>query len=140
LEKERKEEARQRAGRLEIIRLKDKVDMVLAKGETPEAGKLNNTDLKVMIQRFKREGGKAMPNNKDGLLHRYRETCTRVVAPVTYRADEEDLAAGVDFAVTTGADIAATTVDVTVGAAIVAAITVDDGVGVVAPTPPLLLM
>jgi hypothetical protein len=39
LEKERKEGARQRAGRLEIIRLKDKVDMVLAKGETPEAGK-----------------------------------------------------------------------------------------------------
>jgi hypothetical protein len=33
--KERKEEARQRAGRLERIRLKDKVDMVLAKGETP---------------------------------------------------------------------------------------------------------
>jgi hypothetical protein len=49
LEEERKEEARQRAGRLEIIRLKDKVDMVLATGETPKAGKWNNTDLKVMI-------------------------------------------------------------------------------------------
>jgi hypothetical protein len=32
LEKERKEEAKQRAGRLEIICLQDKVDMVLAKG------------------------------------------------------------------------------------------------------------
>jgi hypothetical protein len=36
LEKERKEEEKQRAGRLDIIRLKDKVDVVLAKGETPE--------------------------------------------------------------------------------------------------------
>jgi hypothetical protein len=35
LEKEMKEEARQRAGRLYIIRLKDKVDMVLTKGDTP---------------------------------------------------------------------------------------------------------
>jgi hypothetical protein len=38
LEKERKEEARQRARRLDIILLKDKLDMVLAKGKTPEAG------------------------------------------------------------------------------------------------------
>jgi hypothetical protein len=68
LEKERKEETQQRTGRLYIIRLKDKVDMVLAKGETPEAGKWNNTDMKVMIQWFKREGGKAMSKSKDGLL------------------------------------------------------------------------
>jgi hypothetical protein len=56
-----------------------------------------------MIQRFKRKGGKAMPHNKDGLLIRYRETCTRVVAPVTYRSDEEELIDGVDFSVATGA-------------------------------------
>jgi hypothetical protein len=62
--------------------LKDKVEMVLAKGDTPYAGKWSNTDLKVMIQWFKREGDKAMPMNKDGLLLllRYRETCTHVVA------------------------------------------------------------
>jgi flagellar biosynthesis component FlhA len=35
LEKEMKEEAEQRAGRIHIIRLKDKVDMLLANGETP---------------------------------------------------------------------------------------------------------
>jgi hypothetical protein len=39
LEKERKREAKQRAGRFEIIRLHDKVNMVLAKGVTPDAGK-----------------------------------------------------------------------------------------------------
>jgi hypothetical protein len=39
LEKERKEEAKQRAGRLERIRLQDKVNMVLAKSVAPEAGK-----------------------------------------------------------------------------------------------------
>jgi phenylpropionate dioxygenase-like ring-hydroxylating dioxygenase large terminal subunit len=80
LKKEMKEEARQRVGRLGMIRLKDKLNMVLAKGETPEAGKWNNTDLKVVIQWFKREGDKVMPNNKDGLLICYRETCTRVVS------------------------------------------------------------
>jgi hypothetical protein len=53
-----------------------------------------------MIQWFKWEGGKAMPKNKDGLLLRYRETCTRVVAAVTYRVDEEELAAGVAVDVT----------------------------------------
>jgi hypothetical protein len=53
LEKERKEEAKQRAGRLERIRLQDKVNMVLTKGVIPEAGKWNNTDLKLMIQWFK---------------------------------------------------------------------------------------
>jgi hypothetical protein len=50
LEKERKDEARKRAGRLYIIRLKDNVNMVLAKGETSYAGKWNNTDLEVMIK------------------------------------------------------------------------------------------
>jgi hypothetical protein len=49
LEKERKEEAQQRVGRLCIIRLKEKVDMVLEKGEIIETGKWNNTDRKVMI-------------------------------------------------------------------------------------------
>jgi hypothetical protein len=83
LRQERKEEARRRAGRLDIIRLKMKVDMVLAKGETPEAGKWNNTDLKVMIQWFKRDGDNAMPKNKDGLLLHCSETCTRLVAAVT---------------------------------------------------------
>jgi hypothetical protein len=40
---------------------------------------LNNNDIKVMIQWFKRDGDKAMPKKKDGLLLRYRETHTRVV-------------------------------------------------------------
>jgi hypothetical protein len=55
-------------GRLDIIRWKDKLDMVLANGETPKAGKWNNTDLKVVIQWFKRDGDKSVPKNKDGLL------------------------------------------------------------------------
>jgi hypothetical protein len=42
----------------------DKVDLVLGKGETSAAGKWNNTNLKVMIQWFKRNGYKAMPKNK----------------------------------------------------------------------------
>jgi hypothetical protein len=49
------------------------------KGATPASGKWNNTYLKVMIQWFKRDGDKAMPKNKEGLLLRYRETHTRVV-------------------------------------------------------------
>jgi hypothetical protein len=89
-EKEMKEEARQRAGRLAINRLKDKVDMAPEKGDTPEAGKWNNTDLKVIIQWFKREGGKAMPKNKYGLLPPYCETCTHVVAAITYRYDDDE--------------------------------------------------
>jgi hypothetical protein len=48
------------AGRLGRIRLKTKVDMVIAKGETPYTGKWNTTDLKFMIQWFKRDGDKAM--------------------------------------------------------------------------------
>jgi hypothetical protein len=92
LEKEREEEARQRAGRLDIIRLKDKVGMVIAKGETPDAGKWNTIDLKVKIQWFKQEGNKSMSRNKYGLLLLllYRETCTCVVAAVTYRDDDEE--------------------------------------------------
>jgi hypothetical protein len=90
LDKEMKEEPRQRAGRLDRICLKDKVDMVLAKSETPEADKWNKNDLKFMIQWFKWEGDKAMTKNKDGLLLRYRETCTRVVASVTYCDDNEE--------------------------------------------------
>jgi hypothetical protein len=50
LENEKKKSAKERAARLEQILLKDKVDLVLGKGPTPAAGKLNNTDLKVMIQ------------------------------------------------------------------------------------------
>jgi hypothetical protein len=68
LEKERKEETTQRAGRFDIIRLKMKVDMMLSKGKTIDAGKWNNTDLKVMLHWFKYKGGNTMPNNKDGLL------------------------------------------------------------------------
>jgi hypothetical protein len=59
--------------------LKEKVDAVLAKGTTPEAGKWNNHDLKVMIQRFKCDGDKATPKNKQGLLPCYCETHTRDV-------------------------------------------------------------
>jgi hypothetical protein len=51
--------------------LKDKVDLLLRKGPTPAAGKWNNTDLKVMIQWFKRDGYKAMSKNKEGLLLRF---------------------------------------------------------------------
>jgi hypothetical protein len=79
LEKERKAREKETAGRLERVKLKEKVDDVLAKGATPEAGKWNNHDLNVMIQWFKRDGDKAMPKNKEGLLLRYRETHTHVV-------------------------------------------------------------
>jgi hypothetical protein len=71
LEKERQAKAKQRAGRLERILLKEKVGMVLAKGQTPLEGRWNNTDLNVMIQCYKRDGDKVMPNKKDGLLLRY---------------------------------------------------------------------
>jgi hypothetical protein len=52
LEKERqaKAKAKQISVRLERILLKEKVDLVLAKGQSPTEGKWNNTDLKVMIQ------------------------------------------------------------------------------------------
>jgi hypothetical protein len=79
LEKEQKARDKQMAGQLERLKLQAKVDAVLAKGATPETGKWNNRDLKVIIQWFKRDGDKAMPKNKEGLLLRYRETHTRVV-------------------------------------------------------------
>jgi hypothetical protein len=56
--------------------LKEKVDVVLTKGATPETGKLNNYDLKVVIQWFKRDCVKVMPNNKEGLLLHYQQTHT----------------------------------------------------------------
>jgi hypothetical protein len=40
---------------------------------------LNNRDLKVMIQWFKRDADKVMPKNKEGLLICYRETHTHVL-------------------------------------------------------------
>jgi hypothetical protein len=46
--------------------LKEKADAVLIKGAIPEAGKLNNYDLKVMVQWFKRDVDKAMLNNEEG--------------------------------------------------------------------------
>jgi hypothetical protein len=64
LENERKEEKIQRTCRLDIFRLKEKDDMVLAKGETPEVGTWNKTEL----QWFKREGDKAMPKNKEDII------------------------------------------------------------------------
>ena len=85
LEKERQTKEKEKAGRLERILLKQKVDLLLAKGATPVDGKWNNHDLKVMIQGYKRDGDKAMPKNKEGLLLRYRETHTRVVT--TYPVD-----------------------------------------------------
>jgi hypothetical protein len=79
LEKEQKAREKQMAGRVERLKLKAKVDTVLAKGATPETGKWNNHDLKVMIQWFKRDGDKAMLKSKEGFLMRYRETHTRLV-------------------------------------------------------------
>jgi hypothetical protein len=97
LEKEQKARERQIAGQLERLKLKTKVDAVLAKGATPETGKWNNYDLKVMIQWFKRDGDKAMPKNKEGLLLRYRETHTRVMHNDDDRGTYpyEDLAAAI---------------------------------------------
>jgi hypothetical protein len=92
-----KEEAKQRADRLGRIRLKDKVDMVLAKGETPYACKWNTTDRKVMIQWFKWDGDKSTPKNKYSLLLFYRETCTSVVESVTYLEDDDEATASVHY-------------------------------------------
>jgi hypothetical protein len=72
LDKERKAREKEAARRLERVKLKEKVDAVLAKGATQKSGKLINHDLKVMIQWFKRDGDKAMPKNKEGLLLCYR--------------------------------------------------------------------
>jgi hypothetical protein len=82
-------------GRLEGLKLKAKVDAVLAKGATPETGKWNNHELKVMIQWFKRDGGEAMSKNKEGLLLRYRETHTHVVHYDRGAYPCEDVAAAV---------------------------------------------
>jgi hypothetical protein len=79
LERERKEREKRAAGKLERIKLKGKVDVVLSKGPTPEEGKWKNQDLKVTIQWYKRAGDIAMPKNNEGLLLRYRETCGHVV-------------------------------------------------------------
>jgi hypothetical protein len=69
------------------------VDVVLTKGSTPEAGKWEHCDLEVMIEWFRRDGDKSMPNNKEGLL-RYRKTHTHTVHDGgTYQYD--DVAAAV---------------------------------------------
>jgi hypothetical protein len=102
LEKEIQAKAKQRAGRLERIMLKEKVDLVLAKGQTPPEGRWNNTDLNVMIQWYKRDGDNAMPKNKDGLLLRYRETHTRAVDDTsTYPHKDVETDAALATAVTT---------------------------------------
>jgi hypothetical protein len=80
--------------------------LVLAKGQTSLEGRWNNTDLKVMIQWYKRDGDKAMPKNKDGLLLRYQETHTRVVDD-TSTYPHEDVEA--DVALETAATIVAIT-------------------------------
>jgi hypothetical protein len=85
LEKERKEEATQIACRLDIIRLQDKVGMVIEKGATPDAGKLIEGDDTVVQTR----GGKVMPKNKYGLLIIYREICTHILSAVTYKDQDE---------------------------------------------------
>jgi hypothetical protein len=72
LKKDIKAPEKERAERLERNMLKDKVDLVLGKGTTPPESKRNNTDLKAMIQWFKRDVDKVMPKNKEGLLFRYR--------------------------------------------------------------------
>jgi hypothetical protein len=83
------------AGRLERLKLKTKVDTVLAKGSTSETGKWNKHDLKVMIQWFKHDDDKAMPKNKEGLLLHYRETHTRVVKENRGAYPHEDMVAAV---------------------------------------------
>jgi hypothetical protein len=61
---------------LERVKLGEKVDVLLVKGSTPEAVKLNNYDLKVMIPWFKHDGNTYTPKNKEGLLLRSSETHT----------------------------------------------------------------
>jgi hypothetical protein len=92
----------------------------LAKGDTPDVGKLNNTDLKVMIRWFKWNVYKAMSKNKYGLLLSYCEICTYVVAAVNYWEDNMtgvdvnvDVAAGVDIATATGVHVPTAVVGVT---------------------------
>ena len=74
------------------------MDVVLSKGPTPEEGKWNNQDLKVMIQWFKRAGDMSMPKNKEGLLLRYREMCCRVVTHQNLQPNPEpNLTTGMGF-------------------------------------------
>jgi hypothetical protein len=102
LEKEREPKAKQISVRLERILLKEKVDFVLAKGQAPTEDKWNNTELKVMIQWYKRDGDKAVPKNKDGLLLRYRETHTSVVNNTpTYPHEDVESAVALAAAATT---------------------------------------
>jgi hypothetical protein len=62
------------------------------KGPTPVEGKWNNTDLKVIIQWFKRDGDKAMTKNKEGLLLQF-QTHTHVIDDTsTYPHEEVDAA------------------------------------------------
>jgi hypothetical protein len=90
LEKERKEKAKERAGGLECMMLKEKVDLLLVKGATPSEGKWINTDLKVMTQWYTWYGEKAMPNNKEGFFLRYHETRTYGVDNTTYQYPHEE--------------------------------------------------
>jgi hypothetical protein len=71
-----------------MIQLKYKVDMMPATGDIQEKGNWNNTDLKVMIQWFKWDGDKAMPQNKNDFLLCYHKTCTCAVEAVTCREDD----------------------------------------------------
>jgi hypothetical protein len=71
-----------------------------------------------MIQWFKRDGDKAMPKNKHGLLLRYRETCTSVVEPVTFQEDNDGVIVGVDVDVAVAAGVAAVTVTSDVGVSV----------------------
>jgi hypothetical protein len=88
LKKERKAKANERAERLECMLLKEKVDLVLAKGATPVECKWNNAGIKVMIQWYGQDGNKAM--------HRYSKTHTRVVDKDAYpHGDVDATVAGV---------------------------------------------
>jgi hypothetical protein len=80
---------------LERLKLKAKVDAMLAKGATPKAGKLNNYDLNVTIQWFKRDGDKATPKKKEGLLLCYRVTHTHAVHDGRGAYQHDDVAAAV---------------------------------------------
>jgi hypothetical protein len=68
LEREIKEKEKHAAGKSERLKLKGKVNVVLSKGPTPEEGKWNNQDRKVMIHWYKKAGDTAMPKTKEGLI------------------------------------------------------------------------
>jgi hypothetical protein len=88
------------------------VDIVLAKGATPSAGKWNNTDSKIVIQWYKQDGDNAMPNKMEGFLHRYQETHTHAVEDCTYHHAhmEGDVTDGVAAATSALADATIITV------------------------------